>query len=247
MIELLGIGLPRQRGEWLFRRLSARLERGELTILVCPDREARLALLDAVVGRRIPTEGRVWVGGLPVSRETARRVHSRVGDVDLSGALSHRRSLLWNVLVAGRQPPGALMAAVRLVSGTSRARALDALRRVGLEGRAHERVADLDLWGRRRALVARAMVGQPEHVVVRGLDGGLTLPEAGDVLGVLRQVARSDRLTVLTSVADRALVHLYADRVLFLAAGALKFDGSPDRLTDDRAADTGLYRTPVSA
>jgi phosphonate transport system ATP-binding protein len=235
MIELLGIGFPRQGDEWLFRKVSARLERGQLTVLVSPDRDARLALLDAVTARRIPMEGRAWVGGIPVSSETARRVKARVGEVDLTGPLNDRGSLVGNVLAAGGQTPGALKAAIRLASSRSRSLAVDALGRVGLDARAHERAATLDPWCRRRLLVARAIVGPPDYLIVREVDDGLSLPEAGDILGVLRQVARSDRLTVLATVEHRALVHLYADRVLVLTAGALEFDGPPESLTDARA------------
>jgi phosphonate transport system ATP-binding protein len=247
MIELLGIGFPRQGDEWLFRKVSARLERGQLTFLVSPDREARLAVLDAVAARRIPTEGRAWVGGIPVSSETARRVQARVGEVDLSGPLNDRGSLVGNVLAAGGQTPGALKAAIRLASSRSRSLAVDALRRVGLDGRAHERVATLDPWCRRRLLVARAIVGPPDYLIVREVDDGLSLPEAGDILGVLRRVARSDRLTVLATVEHRALVYLYADRVLILAAGALEFDGAPERLTEDRAGPSRVSRKAVPA
>jgi phosphonate transport system ATP-binding protein len=247
MIELLGIGLPRRQDQWLFRGLSARLQRGQLTIVVSPDREARLALLDTVTGRRIPTEGRAWVGGLPVGSDTARRVQARVGEVDLGGSLSDRGSLLWNVLAPGRQPPATLKAAVRLVSGTSRSLALEALRRVGLDGRAHERVAELDPWSRRRVLVARGIMGRSEQLIVREVDDGLTLPEAGDILGLLRGLARADRMTVLASVVDLALVHLFADRVLVIVDGALTFDGSPEGWARDRTVPPRLDRRAVPA
>ena len=58
MIELLGIAMPASAGQWLFRRLSARVDSPELIAVVSHDRDARLALLDAVTARRIPTEGR---------------------------------------------------------------------------------------------------------------------------------------------------------------------------------------------
>jgi ABC-type phosphate/phosphonate transport system ATPase subunit len=245
MIELLGVGLPRHGDDWLFRGVSTRLQKGELTALVCPDRPSRLALLDAVTARRIPTEGRVWVGGLPVSQRTARRVQARIGEVDLTGALRGRGSLAENVLTAGGEATGALKAAIRLVLGQSRSLALDALRRVGLDGRAHERVAALDPWCRRRVLVARAILGPPEQLVAREVDEGLSLPEAADVLGLLQAIARADRMTVLASVEHPTLVHLFADRVLFLVDGVLRFDGPPERLMDDRAGDPRLYRKPA--
>ncbi len=47
------------------------------------------------------------------------------------------------------------------------------------------------------------------------------------MLGVLRALARSERLPVLVSAVDWRLAPLYADRVLILSLGTLAFDGPP--------------------
>ena len=97
MIELLGLAMPASPGQWLFRRLSARVETPELIAVVSPDRDARLALLDAVTGRRIPTEGRLWVNGSALTSATQARFRSRVVEIDLETPLVGHRSALWNV------------------------------------------------------------------------------------------------------------------------------------------------------
>lgn len=227
MINVLGIGVPSVSDAWLVRRVCARLETGELTIVVSADPQARMALLDAVTARQIPTEGRVWIDGIPVMRETVRLVRERVGEVDLQGPLANDRSLLWNILLVPGRRPRALWTGLRLASPGFRERALRALRSVGLERRAHERVAGLDPGSRRRMLIARVLVRRPRSVVLPEADEGLSLSDAADVLGLLRTLARCERLAVLVSVAHPILVETFAHRVLAIANGSIVFDAPP--------------------
>ena len=74
---------------------------------------------------------------------------------------------------------------------------------------------------------SRALIPRPDHLICREVDNGLSLSEAGHVVGVLRTLARSERLPTLVSAADSRLVSLFADRVVILTGGALTFDGPP--------------------
>jgi hypothetical protein len=102
VIELLGIGVPRETGGWLFRHVCATLEAGEVTVVVSPDAEARRALLDALTGRRVPDEGRVWVSRAPVMPGSRRRIRRLCGEVDSQTQLARRRSLFWNAVAPSR-------------------------------------------------------------------------------------------------------------------------------------------------
>lgn len=219
MIELLGIGVESASGVWLFRRASARLEAGELTVVVSAWREVRTALLDAVSARRIPIEGRVWIDAVPVSPETVVAVRARVGTVDLTGRLAEHRSLLWNVLLAPGQRPEAMRTGLRLTSPSVRALAVKALRSVGLEKRAREPLLALDLPSRRRLLVARALVRMPRCLIVPEVDHGLSLSAAGEVLGLLRTLAQVEGMTVLVSAMHPTLIQTFAHRVLDVTPG----------------------------
>src|SRR5438128_1599611 len=62
MIELLGVGAPREGGGWMLHRVCAQFRRGDVTLVVSRLPEERDALLDAVAARIVPEEVRVWVG-----------------------------------------------------------------------------------------------------------------------------------------------------------------------------------------
>jgi len=227
MIELLGIAMPASPGQWLFRRLCARVEMPELITVVSRDRDARLALLDAVAARRVPTEGRLWVNGYPLTRATQARLRSRVVEVDLDAPLVEDRSLLWNVQLGhDRRLQRVHRWRARLFKGP-RLAAERALASVGLDRFASEHVDAVSPFVRRRALIAQALVAQPEILVVREVERDRALSDAADVLAALRVLVSCDRLTVFVSTAEPILVQLFAQRVLEIVDGTLRFNGPP--------------------
>jgi ABC-type phosphate/phosphonate transport system ATPase subunit len=226
MIELLGLAMPAEQGGWLFRRLSARAETAELIAVVSEEPRARLALLDVVAARHVPPEGRVWLNGQPLTRETQRRFRSRVVEVDLDAPLAEDRSLRSNVQRGGGR--GGMLGSWRGRFRTRSAVAAHAaLSRVGLERFAGEQVGALGPWVRRRALIARAVASQPDILVVREIERGCSAAEAADVLCALSVLVACDRLTVFVSTGDPTLVQTFAQRVLDIADGALRFNGPP--------------------
>lgn len=234
MIELLGIGVPSARGEgWLLHRVCAQIESGELTMVVSRDPAERLALLDAVAGRCLPDEGRVYIGRVPVTRETNGRLRARVADADLSLALVESRSVLWNTLAARRPGVRALLGFLRLPRPGERQDALWALARLGLREKASEMVARLDTEGRARLVIARELARRPQHLIAREVDAVLDPGDSARLLTTLSTVAHSERTGILASAVSWALARTHADRVIGIADGLLVYDGPPISLTDE--------------
>src|SRR5262245_9985465 len=225
MIELLGVGIPRRNGGWLLHRVCATLEAGELTTVLSADAEERRALLDAVAGRRLPHEGRVWIDRVPVMPDSLGRIQRLCGDIDPADGLVPRRSVFWNAL-APASGPRALGRLLRLPRRGERDAVRGALKRVELQARLDDPVSALSPFERLRLVIARALARRPHYLVVRDPDTALAADQAGALLGLLRLLARSDRLGVVVSLADGAPGRGLADRVLLLHEGVL----SPGRL-----------------
>lgn len=242
MIELFGVGIPAERGTWLFRGVTARFETGRLVFIVSSDRKARLGLLDVAAASLIAAEGRAWVSGAPVMRETRKAIAKHAGIVRLNDEPVAPGTVLSGLLP--RDPWGLRRMLAGGRGGVERTVALQTLERVGLGPCALEPIATLDEWRRRRLAIARALITRPDHLICREIDDGLSLSQAGDALGVLRTLARSERLPTLISAADPRLVSLFADRVLVLSDGTLTFDGrSPDTASRGaRRAEIELLR-----
>jgi phosphonate transport system ATP-binding protein len=236
MIELLGIGAPREDGGWRLHRVCASFRRGEVTLVVSRRPEERDALLMAVAARIVPEEGRVWVDRVPVSRDTARRIRVLVAEVDVHARAVAHRSLLWNVLVTGKSGQRTIQGLLRLPRKTEREAARRALERVGLGGREVQLAAALGTVDQARLAIAGALVRKPEALAVREIDAGFDDGEAAVVRGLLQLLARRERLAVLASAASPAAAPGFADRLVAIADGLLVYDGAPAGFADERAA-----------
>src|SRR5262245_52056530 len=174
MIELLGVGVESGHGRWLLHRVCARLASAQVTAIVSSQPEERWALLDVLGARRVPSEGRTWIEGAPLGRDTAPRLRERLAEVALGVELAEGRSVLWNTLAtgAGRR----LRTFLRLPMPGVRHAADHALRTVGLGDMARAPVTSLDVDGRLRIAVARALAASPSVLLVR--DPDVALPSA---------------------------------------------------------------------
>jgi ABC-type phosphate/phosphonate transport system ATPase subunit len=183
-----------------------------------------MALLDAIAGRAIPEEGRLWISGVPLARGREARVRELVAEVDLASPVAERRSALWNTL-ARRPGLGALGRFLRYPSDRERRAALRALARVGLERHAGELAARFGVVDRARLGVAAGLWRGPEFMVVPELEATLSGAAADELLDLLRGLSRIEGLGVIVSGAPTPTVLGGVDRALELSEGLLTFDG----------------------
>jgi putative ABC transport system ATP-binding protein len=222
VIELLGVGVQDGRRAWLFRKACARFDGGTVSVIVAGSPTPSAALLDAVTGRRLPDEGRVWVTRLPLMRETRGRVRTLVREATPAAVFAANRSVLWNTLVARGTVLAGLM---RLPHrGREQAAALSALAAVGLDRRARDPLATLSPGDRLRVAVARMLARGPAALVLRDVDAALGPEDADAVLRMVRRLVRSHRMAAVVSLASIDLARQHADQVLVLADGVLSAD-----------------------
>jgi putative ABC transport system ATP-binding protein len=124
----------------------------------------------------------------------------------------------------------------------ARVRAEAALAEVGLEGRLHQRPAELSGGEKQRVAIARALAKDPDLVFAdeptSALDG-----ENGQVVARLLQRAAKDRGAAVVCVTHDPRLEAYADRVIHLDDGRIREDRrlapAPVVVRHPRAARTG--------
>src|SRR5262249_53585350 len=153
----------------LLHRVCAKFEEPGL-VLVSGQAEERKLLLDVVAGRLIPSEGRVWVNGVPSLPGTRGRIRQLVGEVDLPPLLVQHRSVLWNVLAHPSGGLSLLGPLHRLPGFGRREAAMHVLRQVDLDGRLADPASTLDLETAARVSLARGLVRSPRYLLIREPD-----------------------------------------------------------------------------
>ena len=244
MIELLGVGVRRDKSTWILHNMYARLEAGDLALVAFSRsrRGRKSALIEVVTGRRVPDEGRMWVNHVPLLRATARRIRACAAWSSCPGGRSASARSCGTPWRRRARPACWADCSVCHASGTetrcsprSSASAFGAARRT---------LPQCSAWPiGLRLLVARALTRGPEHLVVSEPDAVLTSTELTVFMGLLRSIAQVERLGVMVSVANATDIWRLADRLLILDGGQLLFAGRPDDIEGARAGRVGALTT----
>lgn len=214
------------------RDLSLRVEGGCLLAAFGPNGAGKTTLLRILAGLVRPTGGDVLVDGRPLQHD-AGAVRRRIGYVSHKSMLYDSLSARENLQFVGR------LHAVedRLVRVDQLLRTLD------LHDRADEPVGILSRGLRQRVSIARALLADPDLILLDEPFSGLDQHAAVVLRTLLQAVRRRGRTVVLvTHDLERGLE--LADRVVILEGGRLVHDAPREGL--DRAALEELYLERVA-
>ena len=221
------IGVTRSYGERVaLDDVHLTLEPGELAFLVGPSGAGKTTLLKLINREIRPTEGEVWVDGLPAHTLPAGKVaqlRQRVGVVFQDYKLLPRLTALENVAFALQ------VTDLRVSDDEAADRALDALEAVGLGDRADAFPNQLSGGQQQRVAVARAIVRQPPLLIADEPTGNLDVETAWQITDLLEDIA-SFGTTVLVATHNIDIVKRMQRRVLTLVDGRLVRDQPAGRV-----------------
>jgi ABC-2 type transport system ATP-binding protein len=185
---------------------------GEVHGLLGPNGAGKTTLCKILSTVLLPTSGTARVFGRDVVTDT-KAVRTLVGVVfggerGLYGRLTARQNLLyWSALY--RQP-----------RAVGRARADRLLERLGLTGRADERVETFSRGMKQRLHLARGLIGDPRLVILDEPTVGMDPVAAKDFRSLVREL-RDEGRTVLITTHDMAEAEAVCDRVSLIDGGKL--------------------------
>jgi iron complex transport system ATP-binding protein len=205
----------------VLRDIDAVFAPGRLTAVIGPNGAGKSTLLEVAAGLRAPDAGRVELGGQSLAAIGRRMLARR------RAYLPQRAEVEWpisveRVVALGLTPVlpsfGALPAALRPAIDE----ALAACDLVELRDRPATSLSGGEL---ARAMLARAIVGDPELLIVDEPTAGLDPRHALDAARRLRSRADAGR-TVIMAIHDLDLALRHADDVVAIRDGALLAAGS---------------------
>jgi putative ABC transport system ATP-binding protein len=209
------------------RGIDLDIHQGEMVAIMGPSGSGKSTLMNILGCLDRPTAGRYWLEGRDVARLTTRELAAirlrSLGFIFQSFHLLPRTSALENVELP------LIYAAVS--RSQRRARSLEALARVGLEGRAHHTASQLSGGQQQRVAIARAIVQRPRLILADEPTGNLDSHTSLEVMSTLQ--ALNDEGATLIIVTHEPDIARYATRTLYCRDGRIRRD---ERHHPDRAA-----------
>ena len=205
----------------VLRDINLSVDKGEVLVVIGPSGSGKSTLLRCINLLETPTGGEVRYQGEDILALGKRVTNYRkqVGMVFQRFHLFPLKTVLENVKYApirlNKVPPR-----------QAEEEAMELLRKVGLESKAHAHPSSLSGGQQQRVAIARALAMKPDILLFDEPTSALDPELVGDVLDVMKRLAR-EGMTMVVVTHEMGFAGDVADRVIFMDGGLIVEEGPP--------------------
>jgi ABC-type polar amino acid transport system ATPase subunit len=199
---------------------------GEVLVIIGPSGSGKSTLLRCVNLLEPIDSGHVFFEGQEITRKgtDVSALRTRIGMVFQQFNLFPHLKVIDNLTLATRR--------IRHVPrDRAEQRALELLKRVGLEEKARQYPHELSGGQQQRVAIARALMMEPHVMLFDEVTSALDPELVGEVLIVMRDLARSG-MTMLVVTHEMQFAREVGDQVVFMDQGRIVERGSPADVLD---------------
>lgn len=219
----------------VLKDIDLSVQRGEVVVVIGPSGSGKSTLCRAINRLETIDDGQILIGGKPLpeeGRELA-AVRAELGMVFQSFNLFAHMSILQNVTLGPIEVLG-------MDKAEAESRALELLERVGVASQANKVPAQLSGGQQQRVAIARSLAMDPKAILFDEPTSALDPEMINEVLDVMVDLAGRG-MTMVVVTHEMNFARRVADRVVFMADGAIVEEGAPDAFFDhpqtERARD----------
>ncbi len=219
------VNLKKQFGDnVVLKDISVTVTPGEAISVIGPSGSGKSTFLRCINGLEEITDGHIYVDELDIAdpKVNIDTLRERVGMVFQSFNLFPHLSVTDNITLA----PITLN---KMSKADANKKALELLKKVGLEDKAEVFPASLSGGQKQRVAIARALAMDPEAILFDEPTSALDPEMVGEVLQVMKDLA-SEGMTMIVVTHEMGFAKEVCDRVIFMADGEIVEESSPEEM-----------------
>lgn len=230
VVEFRGVG-KRFGSMQALTGIDLSVRRGEVVVILGPSGSGKSTLCRCINRLEAIDEGHILIDGheQPVEGRDLYKFRTEVGMVFQSFNLFSHKTILENITLAPRKILG-------LDKQAAETRAHELLAMVGIADKAHSRPAQLSGGQKQRAAIARALAMDPKVLLFDEPTSALDPESTREVLATMRSLAQSGT-TMIVVTHEMSFARAFADRIVFMAAGAIVEIADPETFFTSPSSD----------
>ncbi len=213
-------------GSPVLRGVDFEIHDGETVVIIGQSGGGKSVLLKHLCGLLKPDDGHVWVDDddiVPLSERRLAPIRSKFGFLFQGAALFDSLTLFDNVAFPLREKR-------KFTEAEIAQRVAEALEIVGLAAAGHKKPAELSGGMRKRAGLARAVVGMPKYLLYDEPTTGLDPIRADTINNLILRLRNRFQVTGVAVTHDMASAYKIADRIAMLHEGQIHAVGTPSEI-----------------
>ncbi|TRY18980.1 amino acid ABC transporter ATP-binding protein [Tessaracoccus rhinocerotis] len=215
----------------VLKDIDMEVARGEVVIVIGPSGSGKSTLCRAINRLETINSGDIIIDGqrLPDEGKALARLRSEVGMVFQAFNLFAHKTVLENVTLAPIQVK-------KIPKAKAVERAMELLTRVGVEAHANKLPSQLSGGQQQRVAIARTLAMDPKLMLLDEPTSALDPEMINEVLDVMIALAQSG-MTMIVVTHEMGFARKAADRVVFMADGAIVEEAPPETFFTDPSSD----------
>jgi branched-chain amino acid transport system ATP-binding protein len=225
LLDINGV-TKRFRGLTAVDEVSLSVEAGEIFAVIGPNGAGKTTLFNLIAGVFPPDEGEIKFAGARIDGQAPEKI--------CAAGIARTFQIVKpfpELTVLDNAAIGAMLRAPDM--NFARKEADEILRKLDLHDKRGQKAGSLTLPDRKRLEVARALATKPRLILLDEVMAGLRPTETDRMVGVLREINRADKLTIVMIEHVMRAVMALAGRVHVLHHGASIAEGAPHEVTHD--------------
>ncbi|NKE09233.1 MULTISPECIES: amino acid ABC transporter ATP-binding protein [Kocuria] len=206
----------------VLKNINLDVKRGEVVVVIGPSGSGKSTLCRTINRLETIDEGEITIDGNPLPKEgkALAKLRADVGMVFQSFNLFAHKSVLQNVTLGPMKVRGKSSAAAK-------ERAMELLKRVGVDNQAEKLPAQLSGGQQQRVAIARALAMSPKVMLFDEPTSALDPEMINEVLDTMADLARQG-MTMIVVTHEMGFARRAADRVVFMADGQIVEQNTPE-------------------
>ena len=236
MLELQDLSKRYSTGDEALKGVSLSIPKGQVLALIGPSGAGKSTLIRCINRLIEPTSGKVLHNGEDVTLMNSRRLRKtrrKMGMIFQEYALVERLTVMENVLSGRLGYVGFWRSYFRKFPQADFKEAFRLLARVGLEEMADKRADELSGGQRQRVGIARALIQNPEILLVDEPTASLDPKTSRQIMRLITELCEERQLAAIINIHDVDLAEMFAQRIVGLQKGATVYDGPTNGLNPE--------------
>lgn len=209
----------------VLKGINCDIEPGEIISIIGPSGEGKSTFMRTLNLLDPPTSGEIIVDGQNILDKgyPTHLLRTRIGMVFQHFNLFPHMSVIDNICYA----PVRLL---KISKEEAREKAMELLRRVGMAEKADVFPDQLSGGQKQRVAIARCLAMNPKAILFDEPTSALDPTMTGEVISVIRQLARDHNITMLIVTHEMKLAREISTRIFFIYKGVIHEDGTPEQI-----------------